>query len=103
MKVKLRSRVRLLVTPWTAAYQAPPSMGFSRQEWGAIAFSSLLLDFYILISYAATLLNSLKISSSFFVTSSGFSMYSIMSSANSDNFTSSFPTWISLFLSDCYD
>ena len=27
------SRVRLLATPWTAAYQAPPSMGFSRQEY----------------------------------------------------------------------
>ena len=27
------SRVRLCVTPWTAAYQAPPSMGFSRQEY----------------------------------------------------------------------
>ena len=27
------SRVRLLVTPWTTAYQAPPSMGFSRQEY----------------------------------------------------------------------
>ena len=26
------SRVRLCVTPWTAAYQAPPSLGFSRQE-----------------------------------------------------------------------
>ena len=26
-------RVRLLATPWTAAYQAPPSMGFSRQEY----------------------------------------------------------------------
>ena len=33
MKVKSLSRVRLLVTPWTAAYQAPPSMGFSRQEY----------------------------------------------------------------------
>ena len=32
-KVKLLSRVRLLATPWTAAYQAPPSMGFSRQEY----------------------------------------------------------------------
>ena len=32
MKVKSLSRVRLLATPWTAAYQAPPSMGFSRQE-----------------------------------------------------------------------
>ena len=30
VKVKLLSRVRLLATPWTAAYQAPPSMGFSR-------------------------------------------------------------------------
>ena len=27
------SRIRLLATPWTAAYQAPPSMGFSRQEY----------------------------------------------------------------------
>ena len=35
VKVKLLSRVRLLATPWTAAYQPPPSMGFSMQEcWG---------------------------------------------------------------------
>ena len=37
MKVKSESevlrRVQLLATPWTAAYQAPPSMGFSRQEY----------------------------------------------------------------------
>ena len=33
MKVKSLSRARLLATPWTAAYQAPPSMGFSRQEY----------------------------------------------------------------------
>ena len=32
-KVKSLSRVRLLATPWTAAHQAPPSMGFSRQEY----------------------------------------------------------------------
>ena len=32
VKVKSLSRVRLLVTPWTAAYQTPLSMGFSRQE-----------------------------------------------------------------------
>ena len=32
-KVKSLSRARLLVTPWTAAYQAPPPMGFSRQEY----------------------------------------------------------------------
>ena len=34
VKVKSLSHVRLLATPWTAAYQAPPSMGFSRQEYG---------------------------------------------------------------------
>ena len=42
MKVKSPSRVQLLVTPWTAAYQAPPSLGFfqaSVLEWVAIAFS----------------------------------------------------------------
>ena len=46
VKVKSLSRVRLLATPWTAAYQAPPYMGFSRQEYwsgGTIAFSRTLL------------------------------------------------------------
>ena len=33
MKVKSLSHVRLFITLWTAAYQAPPSMGFSRQEY----------------------------------------------------------------------
>ena len=33
VKVKSLSHVRLLATSWTAAYQAPPSMGFSRQEY----------------------------------------------------------------------
>ena len=33
MKVKSFSRVQLFVTPWTVAYQASPSMGFSRQEY----------------------------------------------------------------------
>jgi len=37
MKVKSLSRVRLLATPWTAAYQAPPPVGFSRQElWSGV-------------------------------------------------------------------
>ena len=39
VKVKLLSRVRLSATPWTAAYQAPASMGFSRQEyWSGLTF-----------------------------------------------------------------
>ena len=33
VKVKSLSRVPLFATPWTVAYQAPPSMGFSRQEY----------------------------------------------------------------------
>ena len=42
MKVKPISRVRLLGTPWTAAHEAPPSMGFSRQEyWSAWPLPSL--------------------------------------------------------------
>ena len=41
VKVKLLSRVWLLATPWTAAYQAPPSMGFSRQEyWSGVPLPS---------------------------------------------------------------
>ena len=41
VKVKSLSRVRLLVTPWTAAHQAPPSMGFSRPEdWSGLPLPS---------------------------------------------------------------
>ena len=41
VKVKLLSRIQLLVSPWTAAYQAPPSMGFSRQEyWSEVPLPS---------------------------------------------------------------
>ena len=40
-KVKSLSRVLLLATPWTIAYQAPPSMGFSRQEyWSGVPLPS---------------------------------------------------------------
>ena len=42
VKVKSLSRVRLLVTPWTAAHQASQSMGFSRQEyWSGVPLPSL--------------------------------------------------------------
>ena len=44
VKVKSLSHVRPSVTPWTAAFQAPPSMGFSRQEyWSGVPFASYLL------------------------------------------------------------
>ena len=41
VKVKSLSRVRLFATPWTVAHQAPPSMGFSGQEyWSGLPFPS---------------------------------------------------------------
>ena len=66
-----------------------------------ISLSDLLLsvyrnarDFCALLLYVATLPNSLMNSSSFLVASWEFSVYNIMSSANSDSFTFSFPVWI---------
>ena len=42
VKVKLLGRVRPSATPWTAAFQAPPSMGFARQEyWSGMPLPSL--------------------------------------------------------------
>ena len=44
VKVKSLSHLRLLATPWTAAYQAPLSMGFSRQEyWSGVPLPSPVL------------------------------------------------------------
>ena len=41
VKVKSLSHTQLLATPWTGAYQAPPSMGFSRQEyWSGVPLPS---------------------------------------------------------------
>ena len=56
VKVKFLSRVQLLATLWTAVYQAPPSMGFSRQEYWSgvplpspsVVYSSFLLIIYFL-------------------------------------------------------
>ena len=66
VKVKLLSRVRLLVTPWTAAYQAPTSMGFSRQEyWSGVPLPSSpsllgpLYSSHMCLPIQPTLLNSL--------------------------------------------
>ena len=48
MKVKSLSRVQLLATPWTAAYQAPPSMGFSRQEYSPLLISEVSYEWSLL-------------------------------------------------------
>ena len=57
VKVKSLSLVRLLATPWTAAYQAPPSMGFSRQEyWSGVPLPSPIFFLYEseLLKYTST-------------------------------------------------
>ena len=58
-KVKLLSRVRLLATPWTVAYQVPPSLGFSRQEyWTGLPFPlPLLLKLESILSSSAAVLS----------------------------------------------
>ena len=64
VKVKPLSRVRLLATPWTAAYQAPPSMGFSRQEyWSGVPLPSpiqILVTPYSSLLVLGKLLNSFE-------------------------------------------
>ena len=51
VKVKSLSPVWLLATPWTAAHQAPPSMGFSMQEyWSGLPLPSLRLVFSSLLT-----------------------------------------------------
>jgi len=51
VKVKSLSRLRLIATPWTAAYQAPPFMGFSRQKyWSGVPLPSLHI-MYISIQF----------------------------------------------------
>ena len=48
--MKLLSRVRLLATPWTTAYQAPPSMGFARQEyWSGLSLPSPYICIHVYI------------------------------------------------------
>ena len=59
VKVKSLSRVRPSATPWTAAFQAPPSMGFSRQEyWSEVPLPLVPPDFiFFLLCALAMVLN----------------------------------------------
>ena len=64
VKRKSLSHVWLLATPWTTAYQAPPSMGFSRQEyWSGVQLPSPILN-YMSAYFSITLvsLNTIAIS-----------------------------------------
>ena len=54
VKVKSLSRVWLFATPWTAAHQAPPSMGFSRQEyWSGVPEYDLVIKKNKILPFAA--------------------------------------------------
>ena len=54
VKVKSLTRVRLLATPWTAACQAPPSMGFSRQEyWSGVPLPSPTVTWVLTNTYTS--------------------------------------------------
>ena len=54
VKVKSLSRVWLLATPWIAAHQAPPSMGFSRQEyWSGVPFKTQIPSLDYLVASAS--------------------------------------------------
>ena len=67
MKVKSLSRVQLLATPWTAAYQAPPSMGFSRQEyWSGVPLPShlVLIAAHVFVSKLISILTPIAIDKS---------------------------------------
>ena len=59
VKVKSLSRVKVLVIPWTVAYQASPSMGFSRQEyWSGVQLTSP--NIYLLSVWILAVLPSIK-------------------------------------------
>ena len=58
VKVRSLSRVGLLATPWTAAYQAPLSMGFSRQAYrSGVPLPSLKIKYYAFTNMLLLLLN----------------------------------------------
>ena len=55
--VKLLSRVRLFAIPWTGAYQAPPSMEFSRQEYWSDEHQNLIYLHGLIFSHPSGQLN----------------------------------------------
>ena len=99
VKVKSLSRVQLFVIPWTLDHQAPPSIGFSRQEyWSGLPFPSPgdLPDPGIELWSPTLQGDALTFEPPGKITMYN-TIHSIISSANSDNSTS-FPIWIFKFI-----
>ena len=62
MKVKSLSCIQFFVTPWTTAYQAPPSMGFSRQEyWSGLPLPSPMTELDSILKTDITLPTNVRI------------------------------------------
>ena len=78
VKVKSLSHVRLLATPWTAAYQAPPSMGFSRQEyWSGVPLPHLTILQIVQFDYSTYVIFSIA-SDIFYLQDLTISQYSFV-------------------------
>ena len=89
MKGKSLSHVQLFTTPWTAAYQAPPSMGFSRQEY----WSGLPLPFPKCGLRHPKILGLSLHSSLQFFSNATFMFYSFSSSPHPKCKFQSYPCW----------
>ena len=91
MKVKSQSEVAqsclTLATPWTAAYQAPPSMGFSRQEyWSGVPLPSPTIILVIILKCYDQVSLSIAIESDFKHAFYGFTLTSLKNTASSSRF-----------------
>ena len=78
-KVKSLSRVQLLATPWTAAYQAPPSMAFSRQEYRSGVPLPSPLTFYSLVKIIPLSVSMNLTTLSTFIKKTIFVLWSVLS------------------------
>ena len=86
VKGKSLSRVRVLATPWTAAYQAPPSIGFPRQEyWSGVPLPSATVASFILSKLLGQLSPQELWICSFLIYSSVKSMLCSLTSFKSDH------------------